>query len=177
MQRLLTLLSVVVTGALLVPAATGSSSSASTTPHQPGDILVIDPDVPPVEHRGACPMSTRKPVPALCWSDFGGSNPNAVAVEADGSILVTDTDAGTDPSGGTGEWGALYRLRPDPVTGELTRTVLSDFGAGANTGRNPRAVAVEADGQILVINAIGGTFVVGERAFWSESTRIPAPGG
>ena len=163
MKRLLTLMSVVVTGALLVPAATGSSSSAAATPHQPGDILVIDPDVPPVSTAVLFKVDPQTGARTVL-SDFGGSNPNAVAVEADGDILVTDTDAGTDPSGGTSEWGALYRLSPDPATGELTRTVLSDFGDGGDTGRNPRAIAVEADGQILVINAIGGTFVVGARA-------------
>ena len=88
---------------------------------------------------------------------FGASSPSAVAVEADGGILVTDTAAGTDPSGGTSEWGVLYRLSPDPVTGELVRTMLTDFGVGPNTGRNPRAVTVEADGQILVTTGIPGT--------------------
>jgi hypothetical protein len=53
--------------------------------------------------------------------------------------------------------GALFRLSPDPVTGELIRTVLTDFGVGPSTGRNPRAVAVEPDGQILVLNGSGGT--------------------
>ena len=90
-------------------------------------------------------------------SNFGGSNPNAVAVEASGTILVTDTAAGTDPAGGTSEWGALYRISRDPVTGDLVRTIVTDFGVGPNTGRNPRAVAVEADGHILVLNGNGGT--------------------
>ena len=90
-------------------------------------------------------------------NDFGASNPSAVAVEVDGGILVTDTAAGTDPSGGTSEWGVLYRLSPDPVTGELVRTILTDFGVGPNTGRHPRAVTVEADGQILVTTGIPGT--------------------
>ena len=37
------------------------------------------------------------------------------------------------------------------------RTILTDFGVGASTGRDPRAVAVEANGQILVLNASGGS--------------------
>ena len=53
--------------------------------------------------------------------------------------------------------GALYRISRDPVTGELVRTMLTDFGVGPNTGRNPVAVAVEADGHILVLNGSGGT--------------------
>ena len=43
--------------------------------------------------------------------------------------------------------GLLFRI--DPQSG--TRTVLSDFNTGANTGRDPEGVAIEANGQILVI--------------------------
>lgn len=49
-----------------------------------------------------------------------------------GDILVTDADDGT------GNLGALFRV--DPSTG--ARTLLSDFGAGANQGANPFGVAV-----------------------------------
>jgi sugar lactone lactonase YvrE len=121
-----------------------------------GDILVVDPDVPPVSTAllfQVDPDSGARTVVA----DFGAGNPTSVAAEQDGDVLVTDTAAGTDPSGGTNEWGALFRLTPDPATGTLTRTVLTDFGVGPSTGRNPRAVAVEADGRILVLNGNGGT--------------------
>lgn len=123
---------------------------------QPGDILVVDPDVPPVS-TGVLLQVDPQTGARTALSNFGATNPTAVAVEADGGILVTDTDAGTDPNGGTSEWGVLYRISPDPITGVLTRVVLTDFGIGPNTGRTPRAVAVEADGQILVINGVRGT--------------------
>ena len=96
-------------------------------------------------------------MPVRCCSSFGGGSPSSVAVEADGGILVTDTAAGTDPNGGTAKWGVLYRLVEEPATGQLARTTLTDFGAGPASGRGPRAVAVEADGRILVLNGNGGT--------------------
>ena len=105
-------------------------------PAQPGDILVVDPDVPPVstaELFRVDPQSGARSV----LSNFGTSNPNAVAVEANGNILVTDNAGGTDPSGGTNEWGTLYRISRDPVTGDLVRTVVTDFGVGPNAGHNP----------------------------------------
>ena len=75
-------------------------------------------------------------------SDFGnnpqgplGQDPIGVAVEADGTILVTDVTAGT------GSRGALFRVDAD--TG--TRTLLSDFGNSAQgpLGVNPYGVAVQ----------------------------------
>ena len=131
------------------------AAGASAQP-QPGDVLVIDPDVPPVNTAVLFQVDPQTGERTVLHS-FGASSPSAVAVEVDGGILVTDTAAGTDPSGGTSEWGVLYRLSPDPVTGELVRTMLTDFGVGPNTGRNPRAVTVEADGQILVTTGIPGT--------------------
>jgi hypothetical protein len=65
-----------------------------------------------------------------------------VAVEAGGTILVVDRSAGTNGQGG------LFRV--DPTTG--ARTVLSDFGSGANQGVDPLGVAVEAGGTILVVD-------------------------
>ncbi len=72
-------------------------------------------------------------------SDFGmganpGVDPYGVAVEAWGSLLVSDYSAGT---GGN---GALFRI--DPTTG--ARTLLSDFGVGANPGAGPMGVAIGA---------------------------------
>jgi hypothetical protein len=49
-----------------------------------------------------------------------------------GDILVID------PGAGTGGLGALFRV--DPITG--ARTLLSDFGVGANQGVFPWGVAV-----------------------------------
>lgn len=49
-----------------------------------------------------------------------------------GDILVVDFSAGT------GGQGALFRV--DPTTG--ARTLLSDFGVGANQGVDPLGVAV-----------------------------------
>jgi MinD-like ATPase involved in chromosome partitioning or flagellar assembly len=85
-------------------------------------------------------------------SDFGtGSNqgvdPWGVAVESSGNILVIDEDAGT------GGLGALFRV--DPATG--VRTLLSDFGTGSNQGHNPRGLAVESSGNILVADIDAGT--------------------
>ena len=89
-------------------------------------------------------------------SDFGaganqGFDPDGVAVETNGQILVIDGNAGT------GGRGALFRV--DPVSG--VRTMLSDFGAGANQGVDPYGVAVETNGQILVIDANAGTGMLG----------------
>ena len=89
-------------------------------------------------------------------SDFGnpaqgplGVDPFGVTVEPSGQILVIDGNAGT------GSLGALFRV--DPTTG--ARTLLSDFGNPAQgpLGLEPLAVVVEPSGQILVIDASGGT--------------------
>ncbi len=89
-------------------------------------------------------------------SDFGvgtnqGFDPTGVAVESNGQILVIDYVVGT------GGQGALFRV--DPVSG--ARTLLSDFGVGANQGSDPVSVAVESNGQILVIDSIAGTGFTG----------------
>jgi hypothetical protein len=88
-------------------------------------------------------------------SDFGNPNqgplgisPNDVAVEANGTILVVDVHAGT-----TGV-GALFRV--NPTTG--IRTLLSDFGQRQNQGERPGSVAVEANGNILVVSQGGTNF-------------------
>jgi sugar lactone lactonase YvrE len=144
---------------LLLIVAVGAAACALAAPAaaaqlEPGDIVVVDPEVPPL---GRALLFTVDPETGgrTVIADFGTGSPNAVAVEADGDVLVTDTDAGTDPSGGATEWGALYRLRFD--ASGLTRTIVTDFGEGPGTGRNPRAVTVDEDGQILVVNGNGGT--------------------
>ena len=84
-------------------------------------------------------------------SDFGvgpnqGAEPIGLAVEANGTLVVADFNAGT------GGRGALFRV--DPVTG--ARTLLSDFGVGANQGVDPVGVAVEASGTLVVVDATAG---------------------
>ena len=155
MQRKPLIWRLVVTLAACALATWAFAASASAQP-QPGDILVIDPDVPPVSTAVLFQLDPQTGARTVLHN-FGAGSPSAIAVEADGGILVTDTAAGTDPSGGTNEWGVLYRLSPDPVTGDLVRTILTDFGVGANTGHNPRAVTVAADGQILVTVGAPGT--------------------
>ena len=152
------LLAVAALAALAICVGPAASWSTQLQPGalQPGDILVVDPDASPAS-TGVLFRVDPQTGARTVLSSFGAGSPSAVAIEADGDILVTDTAAGTDPNGGTSEWGVLYRLSRDPVTGDLIRTVLTDFGVGADTGRNPRAVAVEADGQILVTTGIPGT--------------------
>jgi hypothetical protein len=57
-----------------------------------------------------------------------------------------------DPSAGTNNRGALFRIRFDPQTGPFIPGVLSDFGDSRQglLGGPPQGVAMEADGQILV---------------------------
>ena len=78
--------------------------------------------------------------------------PRDVAVEASGSILVSDHQAGTNFH------GALFRI--DPANG--IRTIVSDFGVGTPLGENPLGFAIEASGNILVIDFDGGTNDAGQ---------------
>jgi hypothetical protein len=137
-------------------ATAGVFAAVASAQPQAGDVLVVDTDVPPVSSALLFEVDPQTGARTVLHS-FGGGSPSSVAVEADGGILVTDTAAGTDPNGGTAEWGVLYRLVEDPATGQLARATLTDFGAGPASGRAPRAVAVEADGRILVLNGNGGT--------------------
>jgi sugar lactone lactonase YvrE len=136
---------------LLLAGVVGAGALAGPADAQvkPGDVLVVDPDLPPVSVAALFRVDPETGARTVAF-DFGSGSPSAVAVEADGDVLVTDAAAGTSGL------GALYRLSPD-ATGELTRSVVTDFGAGPSTGRGPRAVTVETDGQILVLNATGGT--------------------
>lgn len=75
-------------------------------------------------------------------TDFGagpfetlGFSPVDIALEASGNILVADSDASV-PS--FNEQGSVWRINPRSGA----RSVLSDFGQGANQGLNPYAVAV-----------------------------------
>ena len=78
-----------------------------------------------------------------------GDTPVGLAVEAAGTILVTDTFAGTNMQGG------LFRV--DAATG--ARTLLSDFGNAAQgpTGNQAYDVAIEAAGTILVLDYFAAT--------------------
>jgi hypothetical protein len=125
----------------------------------PGDILVVD----GAAGTGGLGMlfqvnpgtGTRS-----LLSDFGnpaqgptGDNPLGVAVEAGGTILVVDLEAGT------GGLGALFRV--DPGTG--ARSLLSDFGNPAQgpTGYTPTGVAVEAGGTLMVVDRDAGAGLLG----------------
>jgi Ca2+-binding RTX toxin-like protein len=72
-----------------------------------------------------------------------------VAVETSGSILVSDHEAGMNFR------GAIFRV--DPSSG--TRTVLSDFGDSSQgaLGANPLGFAIEASGNLLVVDFDAGT--------------------
>jgi len=77
-----------------------------------------------------------------------GCMPHAYGQLTTGDILVLDFAAGT------GGRAALFRV--DPTTG--VRTVLSDFGSGANQGVDPgEGMAIEASGQILATDYDAGT--------------------
>ena len=89
-------------------------------------------------------------------SDFGvlapgprGEDPIGVAIEASGTILVSDFSAGT------GDRGVLFRV--NATNG--TRTILQNFGASSQgpLGFDPIGVAVETAGTILVIDVSAGT--------------------
>jgi hypothetical protein len=84
-------------------------------------------------------------------SDFGvganqGDTPESVAIEANGQILVAAHGAGTNFK------GALFRV--DPLTG--VRTIVSDFGVGANPGSHPRALALVPDLIQMVVDIAPG---------------------
>ena len=84
-------------------------------------------------------------------SDFGnaaqgplGVDPTGLALEAGGTALVIDFDAGT------GAHGALFRV--DAASGN--RNLVSDFGNAAQgpLGASPFGLALEAAGTVLVID-------------------------
>lgn len=85
---------------------------------------------------------------------LGGQCTFGVAVEASGTILVTDCNNLGDSPG-----GLLFRI--DPVTGQ--RTVLSDFGnpAEGSLAQFPSGIAIEASGSILVAAPFAGSFPEG----------------
>src|SRR2546426_2863336 len=87
-------------------------------------------------------------------TDFGGGDrARAVALQADGKIVV----AGSSSAGAVGADFALARYNPggslDPTFGSGGR-VLTDFGVDDEA----RAVALQADGKIVVAGGFGGAF-------------------
>jgi hypothetical protein len=83
-----------------------------------------------------------------------------VALDASGFILVVDALAGTDCFG-FGGCGALFRV--DRSTG--VRTMISDFGnpaQGPLGGTGPTAMAIDADGTVLVLDNFAGTSGLGQ---------------
>jgi DNA-binding beta-propeller fold protein YncE len=127
-------------------------SPAGVAVEASGNILVIDEE--DGTGNGALfridPMTGTRTI----LSDFSdgtkgptGGNPDAVAVEASGTILVVDEDADTG-------YNALFRI--DPVTG--VRTILSDFSDGGQgpLGDEIAGVAVEPSGSILVTDESEG---------------------
>jgi hypothetical protein len=87
-----------------------------------------------------------------------GRDPFGVGVDGtDGTILVTDTEAGTDchaGSTGTDGCGALFLV--DPNNG--TRTMVSDFGNPSQgpLGDDPVAVVRDTDSSYLVLDSVAG---------------------
>ena len=116
-------------------------------------------DACPLYQVGFITPAAAAPAPVVTRtlvSDFGagpnqGLDPFGVAVEASGTLVVIDVNAGTSAR------GALFRV--DPVSG--ARTLVSDFGAGANQGFDPFDVAVEANGTLLVVDVTAGAGTLG----------------
>jgi len=124
-----------------------------------GAILVVDPAAGTAFHGALFRVDPTTGTRTLL-SDFGnpiqgplGNSPSRVAIEAVGTILVTDRVVAP------GILDVLYRV--DPTTG--TRTLLSDFGNPAQgpLGGYPCGVAVEMSGAILVADADAGTALHG----------------
>ena len=75
----------------------------------------------------------------------GGDDPRWIAIERDGRILIVD------PSAGTNNRGALFRIRFDPETGTFIPEVLSDFGTAGRvySGARPKASRWRRTGRSL----------------------------
>ncbi len=120
-----------------------------------GTFLVID-GTAGTGGRGALFRVDRVSGNRTLVSDFGnaakgplGLDPSDLALEATGTLLVIDFNAGT------GNAGALFRV--DAATGN--RTLVSDFGNGVQgmLGSDPFGLALEAAGTVLVIDFSAGT--------------------
>ena len=130
------------------PPAAGTFGVAGVAVEASGAILVVDMGSgTPGKLFRVDPVTGNRTL----LSDFAnaaqgplGLDPNGVAVERSGAILVVDQNVGA------GFPGALFRV--DPLTGN--RTLLSDFGNAAQgpLGVDPVGVAVESSGAILVVD-------------------------
>jgi hypothetical protein len=133
-----------------------------------GDILVIDRNADingRSEFRGALFRVDPATGERTVVSDFGdpdrgplGENPSGVAIGRAGNILVIDPDAGT---AGKGALFRLVRRRVSFFRFVTERSILSDFGKQSfpdePLGEDPVSLAVEASGNILVIDLSAGT--------------------
>lgn len=79
---------------------------------------------------------------------LAGAAPALAQMQA-GEILVVDPDAGSTPS----NYGRLFRV--NPVNG--TRTVLTEFNSAGTGGQDPRWIAIERNGGILIVDQTAGT--------------------
>ena len=143
-----------------------------------GDILVTDPDTMGGNESKVIrvdPATGARTMVSANTAPPGGpdlANPWAVALEADGGIVVADGAA-------FGFQGAVIRI--DPVTGERTTVSANGAPAGGPNFGEPGAVAVEADGNILVADdSLGGRVIrvdpaTGERT--TVSANNAPPGG
>ena len=120
-----------------------------------GTVLVIDEDAG-TNARGALYQVDAISGNRSQVSDFGNATQGALGIEpidlvleAGGSVLVIDEDAGT------GFLGALFRV--DAASG--ARTLVSDFGVAFQgpLGTNLRGLALEVAGTALVIDEQAGT--------------------
>lgn len=128
----------------------GLSLTGGVAVEADGRILVADSESG-TNHHGA--LFRVHPGFRTLLSDFGKPSapgepvvvPVGVAVEANGNILVVGPREGLDNN-----YGVLFRI--DPQTG--VRTIVSDFGdiTKGFRGRSPVGVAVEATGNILVVD-------------------------
>ena len=129
-----------------------------------GDILVIDPEgVSPLTQTARGTIFSVDPANGKrrVITDFGdpsqgpvGSNPVDLLLLPSGNLLVTDTLGSPNSS----SFGVLFSVNPS--TG--ARTIVSNFGDPAQgTGRQPWGVTLDTDGDVIVVDSIGGTGNVG----------------
>jgi sugar lactone lactonase YvrE len=146
-----------------------------------GDILVADRDAFPggavIRVDPVTGARTTLSANASPPGEPGFVAPAGLAVEANGDILVVDTYA----AGGGGNPGGAV-LRVDPVTGARTTVSNNASPAGGPSFLEPLAIALEADGGILVTNYASGNGAVlrvdpvtGART--TVSTNASPPGG
>jgi hypothetical protein len=144
------------TGALTLVSDFGDLSGvniAGVETEHSGDILVLDDGGP--NAAGALYRVDPVALSRSRLSDFGdplqgpvGADPTAVTVDQSRDIVVAD------PNARPGAQGAVFLV--DPSTGD--RIIISDYGEAQQgpLGLDPTGVAVEAAGDLAVIDANGG---------------------